>query len=123
MITDNELLLRFLFLQPALASSDRKEVGCLHLLNLPEIFGYTECPASFDQWKTEHFQYLYGLLHRNNRHLTLMYGKQCFFRERQSAALMLGKSTAYDSARQMLMAALTDNKEILREYDCYREEE
>lgn len=41
----------------------------------------------------------------------------------QSAALMLGKSTAYDSARQMLMAALTDNKEILREYDCYREEE
>lgn len=41
----------------------------------------------------------------------------------QSAALMLGKSTAYDSARQMLMAALTNNKEILREYDCYREEE
>ena len=40
-----------------------------------------------------------------------------------SAALMLGKSTAYNSARQMLMAALTDNKEILREYDCYKEEE
>lgn len=39
----------------------------------------------------------------------------------ESAALMLGKSTAYDSARQMLMAALTDNKEILREYDCYGE--
>ena len=40
-----------------------------------------------------------------------------------SAALMLGKSTAYNSARQMLMAALTDNKEILREYDQYHEEE
>ena len=40
----------------------------------------------------------------------------------QSAALMLGKTTAYNSARQMLMAALTDNKEILQEYDCYREE-
>lgn len=36
-----------------------------------------------------------------------------------SAALMLGKSSAYNSARQMLMAALTDNKEILREYDQY----
>lgn len=41
----------------------------------------------------------------------------------QSAALMLGKSTAYNSARQMLMAALTDNKEILREYDHYHEED
>ncbi len=39
-----------------------------------------------------------------------------------SAAMFLGKSTAYNSARQMLMAALTDNKEILREYDCYSEE-
>ena len=40
-----------------------------------------------------------------------------------SAALMLGKSTAYNSARQMLMAALTDNVEILREYDQYHEED
>ena len=39
-----------------------------------------------------------------------------------SAAMMLGKSIAYNSARQMLMAALTDNKEILREYDQYHEE-
>ena len=38
-----------------------------------------------------------------------------------SAAMFLGKSTAYNSARQMLMAALTDNVEILREYDQYRE--
>lgn len=38
-----------------------------------------------------------------------------------SAALLLGKSTAYNSARQMLMAALTDNVEILREYDQYHE--
>lgn len=36
-----------------------------------------------------------------------------------SAALALGKSGAYNSARQMLMAALTDNKEILREYDYF----
>ena len=40
-----------------------------------------------------------------------------------SAAMFLGKSTAYNSARQMLMAALTNNKEILREYDQYHEEE
>ena len=40
-----------------------------------------------------------------------------------SAALMLGKSSAYNSARQMLMAALTDNKEILREYDQYHKED
>lgn len=40
-----------------------------------------------------------------------------------SASVMLGKSIAYNSARQMLMAALTDNKEILREYDQYHEKE
>ena len=40
-----------------------------------------------------------------------------------SASMMLGKSIAYNSARQMLMAALTDNTEILREYDQYHEEE
>lgn len=40
-----------------------------------------------------------------------------------SASMMLGKSIAYNSARQMLMAALTDNKEILREYDQYHEKE
>lgn len=39
-----------------------------------------------------------------------------------SASMLLGKSIAYNSARQMLMAALTDNVEILREYDQYREE-
>jgi hypothetical protein len=40
-----------------------------------------------------------------------------------SAAMFLGKSNAYSSARQMLMAALTDNKEILREYDQYHKED
>ena len=40
-----------------------------------------------------------------------------------SAAMLLGKTTAYNSARQMLMAALTDNKEILREYDQYHKED
>lgn len=35
------------------------------------------------------------------------------------ASMMLGKSLAYDSAREMLMAALTDNVEILREYDYF----
>lgn len=40
-----------------------------------------------------------------------------------SAALMLGKSLAYNSARQMLMAALTDNVEILREYDYFGKKE
>ena len=40
-----------------------------------------------------------------------------------SAAMLLGKATAYNSARQMLMAALTDNKEILREYDQYHKED
>lgn len=39
-----------------------------------------------------------------------------------SAALMLGKSSAYNSTRQMLMAALTENVEILKEYDVYHEE-
>lgn len=39
------------------------------------------------------------------------------------ASMMLGKSVAYDSAREMLMAALTGNVEILREYDQYHEEE
>jgi len=39
-----------------------------------------------------------------------------------SAAMFLGKSTAYNSARQMLMAALTENVEILKEYDQYHEE-
>ena len=43
-------------------------------------------------------------------------------RQGTSAAMMLGKALAYNSARQMLMAALTDNKEILREYDQYHEE-
>ena len=38
-----------------------------------------------------------------------------------SAAMFLGKSDAYNSARQMLMAALTDNVEILKEYDYYGE--
>lgn len=35
------------------------------------------------------------------------------------APMMLGKSLAYDSAREMLMAALTDNVEILRQYDYF----
>ena len=39
------------------------------------------------------------------------------------AFMMLGKSLAYDSAREMLMAALTGNVEILREYDQYQREE
>ena len=39
------------------------------------------------------------------------------------ASMMLGKSDAYNSARQMLMAALTDNVEILREYDYFGKEE
>lgn len=41
----------------------------------------------------------------------------------RAAAMMLGKSSAYNSARQMLMAALTNNVEILREYDYFRKEE
>ena len=39
-----------------------------------------------------------------------------------SASVMLGKSLAYNSAREMLMAALTDNVEILREYDYFGKE-
>ena len=39
------------------------------------------------------------------------------------SAILLGKATAYNSARQMLMAALTDNREILQEYDTYHEED
>lgn len=41
----------------------------------------------------------------------------------RAASMMLGKSLAYDSAREMLMAALTDNKEILRQYDYFGKEE
>lgn len=44
-------------------------------------------------------------------------------RQATSAAMLLGKSSAYNSARQMLMAALTDNVEILREYDQYHKED
>ena len=40
-----------------------------------------------------------------------------------SAAMLLGKASAYNSARQILIAALTDNKEILREYDVYHDVE
>jgi len=41
----------------------------------------------------------------------------------RAAAMMLGKSSAYNSARQMLMAALTNNEEILRQYDYFGKEE
>lgn len=41
----------------------------------------------------------------------------------RAASMMLGKSHAYDSAREMLMAALTDNVEILRQYDYFGKEE
>ena len=41
----------------------------------------------------------------------------------RAAAMMLGKSLAYDSAREMLVAALTNNVEILREYDYFGKEE
>ena len=37
----------------------------------------------------------------------------------RSASMMLGKSLAYDSAREMLMAGLTGNEEILRQYDYF----
>ena len=40
-----------------------------------------------------------------------------------SAAMLLGQALAYNDARQMLMAALTDNKEILEEYDQYHTED
>ena len=36
-----------------------------------------------------------------------------------SAAIMLGKTSAYNSARQMLMAALTGDVEILHGYDYF----
>lgn len=41
----------------------------------------------------------------------------------RAASMMLGKSLAYDSAREMLMAALTGNEEILRQYDYFDKEE
>ena len=41
----------------------------------------------------------------------------------RAASMMSGKSLAYDSAREMLMAALTGNEEILREYDYFGKEE
>ena len=37
----------------------------------------------------------------------------------RAASMMSGKCLAYDSAREMLMAALTDNVEILRQYDYF----
>ena len=40
-----------------------------------------------------------------------------------SAIMSLGKATAYNSARQILIAALTDNREILQEYDVYHTED
>ena len=36
-----------------------------------------------------------------------------------TAATMLGESSAYNIARQMLMAALTGNVEVLGEFDQY----
>ena len=41
----------------------------------------------------------------------------------RAASMMLGESLAYDSAREMLMAALTNNVEILRQYDYFGKEE
>lgn len=41
----------------------------------------------------------------------------------RAASMMLGKSLAYDSAREMLMAALSDNVEILRQFDYFGKEE
>ncbi len=41
----------------------------------------------------------------------------------RAASMTLGKSLAYNSARQMLMAALTGNEEILRQYDYFGKEE
>jgi len=43
--------------------------------------------------------------------------------QHSSASVMLGKTSAYNSARQMLMAALTDNVEILRQYDQYHKDD
>lgn len=40
-----------------------------------------------------------------------------------SGAMLLGKSSAYCSARQMLLAALTDDVGLLREFDYFRKEE
>lgn len=40
----------------------------------------------------------------------------------RAASMMLSKALAYDSAREMLMAALSDNVEILREYDYFGKE-
>ena len=40
-----------------------------------------------------------------------------------SASVLFGKSIAYNNARQMLMAALTNNVETLREYDQYHKED
>jgi hypothetical protein len=37
--------------------------------------------------------------------------------------MLLGKSSAYCSARQMLMAALTDDVGLLREFDYFGKEE
>lgn len=51
------------------------------------------------------------------------YEKEWLAGQGTSAAMMLGKASAYNSARQMLMAALTNNKEILREYDQYHKED
>lgn len=39
-----------------------------------------------------------------------------------AAAMMLGKFSAYNSARQMLLAALTNDVEILRGYDYFGKE-
>lgn len=41
----------------------------------------------------------------------------------RAAAMMLGKFSAYNSARQMLLAALTNDVEILRGYDYFGKEE
>ena len=49
------------------------------------------------------------------------YEKEWMAEQETSAAMMFGKASAYNSARQMLMAALVDNKEILREYDYFGE--
>lgn len=41
----------------------------------------------------------------------------------RAASMMLGKALAYDTSREMLMAALTNNVEILRQYDYFGKEE
>ena len=63
------------------------------------------------------------MLHEREAYFDKAWIKAADARQMTSAATFFEKASAYSVARQMLMAALTDNKEVLQQYDLYHKED